>query len=350
MEALARLDEVSKSKVFLDAAAHAALTQVEAVKTLAEKPVATLKGVPGGVKRMFRKTKRDVDEGVETAKELVDEDSDAGEGGSDEGSGEDEKGLVSEGAEAATKYGKKYLGVSGAERRWAEKLGVDPYSSNEILIREIKKVAKVDAAGGFLTRLAPIPTIPGVSYVQDVNKLVWRMDPRELRERNVKILAAAGVGQELIVGFFENPWYSPSLQTHLLAAFAQLEGVEGLGTIVRQAAAAESEEEAMFFLEAVRMLARFHTGNAPVERLLAGARLPAARVAGGRLVFLVPVDHISWTEGIATAAEGPFRQAATGLGIESREVWFRGHASPRCRDELTTRGWRVVDGVRLALE
>jgi hypothetical protein len=31
-------------------------------------------------------------------------------------------------------------------------------------------------------------------------------------------------------------------------------------------------------------------------------------------------------------------------------VWFRSRASQRCRDELTARGWRVVDGVELPSE
>jgi hypothetical protein len=72
--ALAELDELSKTKVFADALAKGALAQVETVKTFAEKPVETVKGVPGGVKRMFKRTKRTVKKGAESAKELVDDD------------------------------------------------------------------------------------------------------------------------------------------------------------------------------------------------------------------------------------------------------------------------------------
>lgn len=340
--ALAELDQLSKTKVFADALAKGAAAQVTSVVEFAEHPVETVKGVPGGVKRMFKRTKRTVKKGAETAKELVDDDD---EGGAGEGSGDDDS-MLEEGAEAGQKYAKKYFGVTGAERRWAEKLGVDPYGSNEVLRREIKKVSKVDAAGGFAVRFAPIPRIPGVNYIQDVSKLVWRTDPWELREINQKALTAMGVEAEVTEAFLDNPWYNPSAQTLVVAVLSDLEGVEGRPVVVERATLAESQEEALFFLQAIKMLAGFKGEGVPIASLLGAGRLPGVLTADGRLIFLIPIDHIFWTEGIAGATDGPFAEVGRGIETASREVWFRGKVSARCRSELEGRGWRVRDEAR----
>jgi len=348
--ALAELDELSKTKVFADAVAKGAMSQVTSVKEFAEKPVETMKGMPGGVKRMFKRAKWNVEEGVEVAKDLSTSESGDGSEGDDESTSEKTKELAKEGAEASEKYAKKYFGVSRSERRWAEKLGIDPYTSNEVLTREIKKVAKVDAAGSFGVRLAPIPRIPGVSYVQDINKLVWSTHPRELRELNLKRLAEMGSSEELAVRFLDNAWFSPSVQTYLVAALGDLEGVEKRDVAIEQAAAAVSREEARFFAQAVAMLAGFHRNSSPIQRLVGGARLPAGLTADGRLVFLVPVDDIFWTEGIAEAASGSYSEAGGDLAVTSREAWFRGGVSARCRQELEESGWLVFSEVDFSSE
>ncbi|MDH3744346.1 MAG: hypothetical protein OES47_04505 [Acidobacteriota bacterium] len=319
------------------------MSQVTAVGDLATHPVATVKGVPGGVKRMFKRVKRDVDEGVDTVKELSTDDSGEGEDGDEAGA--EKKGLAKESAEAGTKYGKKYFGATRAERLWAEKLGIDPYTSNEALLGEIKKVAKVDAAGGFTVKLAPIPRIPGVGAVEDLNNLVWRMDPRELREQNIKTLTAAGVSPEMVEELFASPWYSPTLQTYLIGALTELKTVAGFEIAVQQATEVESSEEALFFVDAVRMLETFQGSSAVVARLLGGTGLPAALTTDRRLIFQVPSDFISWTEEIAAAADGPFGEVGADLEIDSRELWFRGGVSERCRLELEQRGWVVKENV-----
>ena len=294
----------------------------------------------------------------ETSRDLTQDDEETapaeGEVASGEDSGEPSSGktkeLLEDGAEAGEEYAKKCLGVSRAERFWAQKLGVDPYTSTEVLIREIKRVAKVDAAGGFSVRLMPIPRIPGANYLKDLSDLVWSMDPWELRELNKKKLADLGVPEELVESFFANAFYSPTWQTFLIGALGVLETVDDLSVAVALATRAESNEEALFTFETVRMLAGFHRGSTPIKRLVGGASVPAAFTGDRRLVYLLPVEHLSWTEGIAAAADGPFSAAGAELAPESRELWFRGSASQRCRHELEERGWHVLDRVQFAPE
>jgi len=343
--ALAELDALSKTKVFADAIARGAMSQVTSVAEFASHPAETVKGVPDGVKRMFKRTKRTVKQGTETAKELLDDDDAAGANNSEGSEQEADDNLLQEGAEAGQKYAKKYFGVSRAERRWAEKLGVDPYTSNEVLRRQIKKVAKVDAAGSFAVRLAPIPKIPGVGYIQDVSKLVWRTDPWELRELNHKSLVAMDMAADTADAFLDNPWFNPSAQTFLVSVLSQLGTGAGQASAVELAAEAESQEEAIFFIQSVGMLAGLKREGVEIAKLVSAGRLPGALTDDGRVIFLIPVDHIFWTDSIALAADGPFAEA--GKQVTSREVWFRGNVSTKCRTELETRGWLVRDQVRI---
>ena len=321
-----------------------------AVLDFAARPVATLKGVRGGVDRLFKRTNEDFEEGVQTAKEGVQTAKEMGKevaevvrpGGGSDGKGltaEETRELARKGAEAGEKAAYKYLGVSGAERRWAEKLGVDPYTSNEILRREIRKVARVDALGGLAIKMAGVPEIPGANYIRKINRLVWATDPRELRKTNAGRLGVLGASAQAIEGFFANPFYSPS-QTLLVALLDDLEGVEDRATGVLLAAGAESDDEARFFVQTVQMLAGYHRGQRGLERLTAGDRLPVGLTADGRLGVAAPLEQVFWVEGIADS-DGVYHDLARELGIDRREIWIRGGASARCQRELVASGWSV---------
>jgi hypothetical protein len=59
IHALTQLDEVSKTQVFAQAALDSATGQVKTIVEVGKYPVGTVKGMPGGMKRMFHKYKRE---------------------------------------------------------------------------------------------------------------------------------------------------------------------------------------------------------------------------------------------------------------------------------------------------
>ncbi len=330
--ALGELDEVSKAEVFAESALSAALRPVSAIADFAERPGETLKGIGAGLGRMWGRVKRtagEIKEGIEEAKEEKD-----AEGGAEEADGD-------QAAQAAKEYAKKYFGATAAERRWAQKLGVDPYTTNEPLRKGIREVARVDAAGGFSVKLAGLPSIPGADVIASVNQLVWGKDPGELKELNTASLVAMGADEALIERFFDNPFFlSPSRQTRLVSALAGLEGVADRAVAVELAAAAESEEEALFQTGAAIMLGWLHGGGDRLARLAPSAVIPVAVTADGRLAVAAPLDYTVWTTELAAGVE---RLAELGarLGAERRELWLRGGLSERCRRELEALGWQV---------
>ncbi len=331
--ALAELAEVSKAEVFAESALAAITSPVKAIADFAERPEETIKGIGAGLGRMWGRVKRTAGE-VKDSLEEAKEEKEAG--GEAEGEQDGDQA-----AQAAKEYAKKYFGATAAERRWSEKLGVDPYTTNEPLRKGIREVARVDAAGGFTVKLAGLPSIPGADVIAGVNQLVWGKDPGELKELNTKSLAAMGADEPLIERFSDNPFFlSPSRQTRFVAALAGLEGVADRPVAVELAAGAESEEEALFQTGAAIMLGWLHGGGTPLARLAPSAVIPVAVTTDGRLAVAAPLDHTVWTAELAGGVE-PLAELGARLGAERRELWLLGGISSRCRHELEARGWEV---------
>ena len=342
--ALAELAELSRTKVFTDAVADgvkkATLGQVETVQAFAERPVETVKAIPGGVSRTFKRLKSQAGEAVDDYQASREE-------STGKSTGEKTSEATDAAVDAGKAYGKKYLGVGAAERRWAQKLGVDPDSSNEILRKQIAAVAKVDAAGRFGVRFIGIPSIPGLNDVRDVNKLVWETDPNELRLQNRKMLQTAGASDQALAKFFDNEWLSPSLQTGITHSIAELSGVADRGRLVAQAGEVDSEAGAWFLAQSLRLLVDSHTKRAPLTRILEGRAAPLAEAKGGAVVAGMAAEHLSWSEALAT---GLARIRAEHPKATTFEALVSGKLTERARSEMASAGVRVVEGLRSALE
>ena len=354
IHALAQLDEVSKTKVFAQAALDSATGQVKTIVEVSKHPVGTVKGLPGGMKRMFHQYKREAKYGYKTAKDVSGEavdvvtpgDSDEDEEGQAEkkdsdGDGKkesDTKELTGQATDAAENYALKWFGVSGAERKWYKKLQVDPYTRNQTLRKAITSVAHVDAAANFGMRFVPIPSIPGVDYVRRVNEAVWTMDPEELREQNTKKLQDAGVEAGLIQKFMTNEHLSPSQQTLMLTTLAQMKGVEGLQVMLGIAAEADAVDVAEFSLANTLLLAAYHKFRTPVSKVFPGEPVPVALDEDNHLIIVVSADYAFWVDDLGeviTLMAEKFDDQV----VNSRSLWLRGKASDRFVAELQNLGW-----------
>jgi hypothetical protein len=333
IRALNELDKLSKSEVFLKAAADAGMGQLKAIQSFATHPIATIKGVPAGIGRMFTRYSRQAGDAykstVAVTKDLI----------SSEETGEENSSDNKSTTETATDLSEQFLGVSKAQRAWSRKLGTDPYSSNESLNAAIKEVAWAERLGKLGMKLTPIPKIPGANIIEDVSDAVWSKDPYELQDLNRARLTATGADEESIDKFFGNPLLSPTQQTLLTAAIAELANVEGRSGILEQSANTKTEAEVRFLVESVALLAWYHHNREPLTAVVTDAAIPAGITEDGTLAVLFATDHVYWTETVAQAA---VRYASMSPpGNDAREIWFLGTVSMRCNKELTTSGWKT---------
>ncbi len=329
--ALAELDKLSKSEVFIKAAADAGIVApLKSINQLVNRPVETVTGIPSGIGRMFNRYKRQAGEAIDTTKELVaDDDTDQTDGESEDDSN------------VAVDLAESYFGVSSSERAWSQKLGTDPYSTNETLRAAIKEVAWAENLGQFGIGFAGIP---GTGIVGQVNQVVWSKDPYELQDLNRERLVATGADEELIEKYLDNSRMSPTQQTLLTASIAELANVGGRAGVLNQALNVKTDAEVRFFVRTVALLAWYHHNQRPIVSVITEAATPGGVTDDGNVVMLFAVDHVYWTEG--TAQEGDvFIGLGTAAGDNSPEAWFLGTASDRCRKELSADGWEVHENL-----
>ena len=193
--ALASLDDVSKTQVFLSAAGQSVVNVGKGAAAVVTNPEGTVKGLGAGIKRfgvnLGRRTER------------------AAASTTDEKAGDEES--------AAGSAAGSLLGVNAAFRRWAQKVGVDPYTTNVVLRKALGDIANVDAAGSIATKVAvPIPGVVGLTST--VGAIVWGKDPEEVRKINEAGLRALRVTDAVAKKLFGNKWVTLTYQTRLVAA------------------------------------------------------------------------------------------------------------------------------------
>ena len=331
VRALAQLDEVSKSEVFLKAAGTSVVNVGKGVESVVTHPEDTIKGIGGAFKRfgtnLGRKTKR-------TAEEVTDKD-------------KENKGEQQSTGEKAEGVAGSILGVTAGSRRWAQKVGVDPYTTNPVLKKALGDIGTVDAAGGIAAKVAvPIPMV--VSTTATVGNLVWGKDPEELLKLNEQRLKELGATDKIIKELYLSKGFTLSLETRMISALYAVKA-KGSGAYADTATDAGIVREAVFFAESAEMLQRFHA-KSPVVELLPDSRALVAKTEDGRAVALLPIDSIRWTPEFEKAATNVQARASKELGATKLEVRLSGTASTTAKKELAARGIAVVENELLTFE
>ncbi len=329
--ALSELAKTSTVAVVAGGVGRGVQTEVKTAVGVVTHPVKTVVGIPKGIAHLFHGY---VDEGKEAAAEASSSTDSAGTPGS----------VAKKSESAATQYAAHYVGLTSAERHWYQKLGVDPYTDNSVLRKEIHRNAEVDAAAGFSVRFVGIPSIPGIGDVNEVMDAVYTEEPATLRKRNKATLAGYGLQPDEIKRLQHSLVLSPTRQALLLKAAAALNGVDGRGELFRHALGLTSDAEAQVYLQSVGLLVLAH-GKQPLAAILPGVRLPSARRSDGHIVVCGAFESVYWTADVARS-EAQLRQALPQADAGTRELWLAGVASDRARTELRDRGWELHEGLQ----
>jgi hypothetical protein len=334
--ALTQISKTTDIDVVVKSVSRRVQGDAKSLAQVAVNPVKTVVGIPQGISHLFNGYKAQGSELMEHAQKSVAP-------GSVSNVPRDVKA-------DATRYAERYLGVSAAERRYYQELGVDPYSNNEVLRKAIHHLAKVDATVNLGMRFVGIPGVPYLGDVKRAMEAIYHEDPAVLRARQRKTLAGYGLDPAEVKRFENTLLLSPTRQTLLLENAKSLEGASGRDELFRHALSLTSEEEVEVFLQSTGLLVRLHA-HRPVLRILAGLRLPTAQLADGKIAVLGSFDAVYWTEDVAgyeTALHAALH-AALPPDSGGLELWLSGTVSPRARDELTARDWEVHDNAVASL-
>ena len=317
--AIAQLKELGRTEMFTSGMVDSVKKKAQILQSVVEDPEGTVHGMGRGLKGLFDRGRQ----ATEQAGDLV-------QGGDDAG-----------GAPTLTTTVDtidEVLGVNAARRKIAQSVGADPYSTNAVLQKELKRLADALAAGGMTADFA-VGQVPGASVVTKAAGLAWDLPPQDLRARNEKALEAMGCDEDAVERLLDNPSYTPTLATALVEALLDLGELDGRAVLVEIAAGAQNEAEARFYRSSANLLVAAQAEGRTLQRAQAYGRAPAAVTADGTLLVAAAVDLLIWQAGLAEVVDPPVPSA------RSRELWITGQLSERARTELRRRGFDVKEGV-----
>ncbi len=310
--ALARLSEMKKTKTFGDAAKKASLSPIKGAWGLVSNPVDTVSGLPKGMWRFMSRVGK-----VVTGERSDVEDSKA----------------------------KELIGFSPIKRKYAFKLGVDVYTSNKVLQKELNSVCWAAFAGGAGVKLLTIPLqgtagiiVKGSSLVHKSNKILLDYAPEEIGELNRKLLEKIGVEDWAINLFLRNSYFSPRHQTIIVQSLMEMKTTKNRGNLIKQAINAECEEDAFLFQRIAEMLHGFNNYVKPISEMVYVRKIVAGYAADQTMVVVIPADRVYWTERVDIGSDAVKRLDFGDLPIRRTELWVTGGLTPVARQQLETKG------------
>jgi hypothetical protein len=171
IDTIARLAEVSRTDEFKKSLVAAAKSPLNSAKNIARDPAQAISNVPKGIMKFLGRAK-------ETVKNV----------GKGSGEGEGEGNRM-----------KDVLGYSDKKRTLALQMGIDPYSTNTVLQKELDDVAWASWAGGFTFSVATAPisgpigaTLAVTDLNSTVDQLLREKSPSELEQINRATFRAVG--------------------------------------------------------------------------------------------------------------------------------------------------------------
>lgn len=320
INAIARLKDVSRGDEYKNALVKAAKSPLAAAKNIVTDPVNTVTNVPKGIMKFMSR-----------AGERV------------KGIGKKEQSDEREGSRM-----QQIIGFSDTKRKLAISLGVDPYSSNAVLQRELDGISWASFAGGMTFRAATLPVGGGVGVAltttgvtSTFEEVLGEKSPTDLKIMNRKTLLALGASDQETERFLANSAFSPSAQTAFVLNLKSLDGVANRRAFVRLAGdTCSSESDAIFCVKTTALMSKLHKGEEPLAQISLIGDFPICIAKNGTVVVALQWDYAAWTP----LADGFVRDLiAQGKEKSSYLVAITGVVSPRLRQELEGRGFRVED-------
>jgi hypothetical protein len=316
INAIAELKKISKTKEFVKGLGGAAKAPLSFVKSLATHPVDTVTGIPKGAYAI-----------VETAATAATNTRDTGQDTRVE----------------------ELLKMSSFKRDLATRLGVDVYSSNKVLQKEMNGVAWAATAGDWAFSVAMLPAgvggtvVSNVRLTNSVKNMVQQEPAARLRIINGEKLEKMGMPEDLSKQFLDHKGFTPSQKTLIVLNLEGLGGVAGRDAFLTLTLGAQDEAEANLYTAMIQMLRGYHETVSPLVQIAPLNRLTVAQTKAGAALVAAPMDQLTWTER-TDRVSGQLKGNYKPDGFNGRfELWLTGTASALARRELEQRGFTVTD-------
>jgi hypothetical protein len=264
---LRQIKETDAYKKGLDAALEAPLTLTR--KTL-EDPIAVLESIPDGLSNLMQ----DIGAALSSA---------------GQGESKEENALI-----------KDLIGFNTVKRRLASELGVDVYSSNQLLQQEIDDVAWSMFAGGAVIDVAltaaPLAASLAVEISDQANtgNLNWKVPPATLQQAIVEAVKKNGLNDSELETLVFHKTCSLSHLSSIVTNITALGSVAGIDMFYRQVNALTSEHECRAHQKLAELVYLYHVNKQSVKDIqIRGYSVWLTDTAGSQAIVVV-ADYLTY--------------------------------------------------------
>jgi hypothetical protein len=321
IDAIARLREVSRTDEFKKSLLAAAKSPLNSAKSIARDPAQAISNVPKGIMKFLGRAKETVEN--------------VGKGGNDDlGNGSRMKDAI---------------GYSDKKRKIALEMGIDPYTTNTVLQKQLDDVAWASWAGGFSFSVATFPISGPVGAAltvtnlnSTVTDLLREKSPSELEQINRSAFRGMGASASDADKILNGGAFTPTQATTFAVHLKALKGVANRGAFVKAAAQkSTTEADALFCVYTAALMDQIHQ-KTPIARIVMLRDFPVCVAKDGTIIVALQWDYAAWTSGAASFTDEVQKLAAKSQNAHV-SVDLSGEVSPRLREELEKRGITVQD-------
>ena len=324
MDALGIVDQLNKSDPFKHAVKESSKQVIQGAEYLVKNPIGSAKSVVSGVTKMFRRAGNTL--------------------------------FAAEPADNQDGRAKAFIGFSATKRAFANELGIDPYTDNEILQEALDEASWVGFAGGMTTAVA-FSAVPGAAgSAADVTRstatgvnAAFSKTPLDLEKQNREALLSMGIDEQVVELFLRNSIFPPSIETQITDALAKLDGVENRQAALEVATLTSERDVAEYLREQLELYAGYHSLIGPLKTIHVGPNdsVIAAETRKDEIVVIMPIDYLAWTQEIGLAFIA--QDQNPGLQGRNKSLWITGKFSPRTEVALKELGWNIAAEAKKSL-
>lgn len=245
---------------------------------------------------------------------------------------------------------KDVVGYTDKKRKIAIQMGIDPYSTNTVLQKELDDVAWASWAGGFAFSAATFPIGGGVGAALTVTNLNSTVEdllrdksPEELEQINRSAFRGMGANGSNTERILNGGAFTPTQSTAFAVNLKSLKGVANRGAFVKAAAQkSSSEADAVFCTQTAALMSQINQ-KTPLARIAMLGDFPVCVAKDGSVILALQWDYAAWTPQAATLADEAQQLAEQSGEKKPVSVVLSGQASSLLQQQLRSRSWTVQE-------
>ena len=246
---------------------------------------------------------------------------------------------------------KQALFVSSWKRDFATQNGVDVYSSNKVLQKELNRVGWAAAISGLSISVATmsggtaVAVMKNMRLANQVGNALKEEPPARLRIINERKLKEMGISDALAKRYLDHLAFTPRHDTVIVECLTQLKATRGRAVFLNHILAAEDEVGANFFQQMAETILGYHNTVSPLEEIAAVDGMIVAQAKNGTPFVPFPLDRGVWT----ARAQGILESIKANRGAAGHsgniDLWITGTFSTLAHRQMAARGVTITENV-----